>query len=115
MTNFLIAAFLVGILVTIPGQRLAIPRSMSRIFRWNKIDLRKGGYKVSSYYLLVRIGFVGGAEIASRESDALLVSSVLGIALSVFICMLTFILLSRFTSFDRETRASWSATRDLSA
>ncbi len=98
MTKFLMAAFLLGIMLTLSNTTLSINKKLQQTLQ-----------KSSKYYLLISIGFVGGTELAQQGIGELFISGPLSIVLSLTIFFLAASLLSFVPSLDREARIAWSA------
>jgi hypothetical protein len=106
LVTILIGIFIVGIFYQYSGAYATINRRANQLGILRSLNLRKHTYKLISSYLLLRIGFVGGAEIAAQGLAAIALPGTLVVGLSIFLCLMTFVLLTHTTFFDRETKVS---------
>ncbi|HYN88195.1 MAG TPA: sodium-dependent bicarbonate transport family permease, partial [Ardenticatenaceae bacterium] len=108
MSQFLAVTFALGIAWTWwHASQLIQPR-------WGSLGSKETSrsttlYKAASYYLLCRIGLLGGAEIAGQGVTSFVAPGLVSVALSLGLFLLAYVLLSRFTTFDRDTKVSWAA------
>ncbi len=101
MAQLLIAAFALGILLTIILSRMG---KSDDIAQW-----RLTAYKICSIYLLISIGLNGGTKVGEKGLLSILDTGLVSVIVSVLIFGCSYILLTRFTSFSRQTRISWAA------
>lgn len=103
----LIACFIVGILVEISLNHLpSTPAGKRAFYGGEPFSPRKLGYKISVYYLLIRIGIIGGVELASQPFSTVFAPSLLAVGMSIIFCLLVLTILMKLKVFDRETRVS---------
>lgn len=101
ISELLIAAFILGIVLTIVLSRMG---KSDEIARWRYL-----AYKACSIYLLISIGLKGGAKVGEKGLLAIIDTGLLSIILSMVVFLIAYLLLTRFTKLSKQTRISWAS------